>query len=180
MKNLKIKIKDKKLSKFKLFIFSVAVASLFSGCVDKYDYDGCHDLKYISYEKLREDYPAIKKPREIEKAGKIYVYGDILFINEKNKGIHVVDNSVKETPIRKKFIEIPGNIDIAVKDGYLYADSFIDLVILNVKDINNITVVNRKEKVFPYDMYQALTKDEQNEYICKYDSKKGVVVGMEK
>jgi len=170
------------LSKFKLFIFSVAVASLFSGCVDKYDYDGCHDLKYISYEKLREDYPAIKKPREIEKAGKIYVYGDILLINEKNKGIHIVDNHVKETPVRKKFIELPGNIDMAVKDGFLYVDSYVDLVVLDIRDINNIKRVKsaRKEDIFPYDYESVINKDDMDKYRCSgYDKKRGIIIGYE-
>jgi len=168
------------LNKFKLILFSSVIASLFSGCIDRVEYDGCHELKYISFDKLRKNYPAIKAPREIDKAGKIYVYKNIIFVNEKNKGIHVVDNTVKETPIRKKFIEIPGNIDIAVKGGYLYADSYTDLVILDVRDIENIKVVNRKEKVFPYDMFQSLTKEEQKKYICNVEPEKGVVVGIEK
>lgn len=161
----------------KLFVFSVILASLFSGCIRKYPHDDCHKPIYLSYEKLRADYPVIKEPREIGKAGKIYVYGDTLLINEKNKGIHVVDNRVKETPVKKKFIEIPGNTDIAVRDGFLYADSFTDLVILDIRDIDNITVVNRKKEVFPYDLYQTLSQEDLEKDRCYADPKKGVVIG---
>lgn len=162
----------------KLFIFSLILASLFSGCTEKYPYDDCHQPIYLSYEKLRADYPAIKEPREIGKAGKIYVYGDILLINEKNIGIHVVDNSNKEKPKNMHFIEIPGNIDLAVKKGYLYADSFVDLIVLNINDINNITKVHRKEKVFPYNSEQALSQEDLDKYRCyDYDEKRGVIIG---
>ena len=162
----------------KLFILSTIFVIFFSGCIERYPYEeDCYKPIYLSYEKLRADYPSVKKPREIENAGKIYIYGDILLINEKNKGIHVVDNRVKETPIRKYFIEIPGNIDIAVKDDYLYADSFTDLVVLNIKDIDNIKVVHRKEKIFPYDYDQALKKKDYDKKRCYPDESRGVVIG---
>lgn len=49
------------------------------------------------------------------------------------------------------FIEIPGNIDLAVKDDYLYVDSFKDLIVLNIKDIDNISEIYTKENIFPYE-----------------------------
>ncbi len=166
------------MKKIKLFVFSVICTSLFSGCTVKYPGDGCHEPIYLSYEKLRADYPSIKEPREIGKAGKIYVYGDTLLINEKNVGIHVVNNSDKEHPENIHFIEIPGNIDLAVKDGYLYVDSFIDLIVLDINDINNITKVHRKEEVFPYNSEQALSQKDLDKYRCyDHDEDRGVIIG---
>ena len=43
----------------------------------------------------------------------------------------------------KRQINIPGNYDIATKDDYLYADSYIDLVIFDISDVNSIKEVNR-------------------------------------
>ncbi len=170
------------MKKRKLLVYSLIFASLFSGCVDRYDYDGCHKPTYLSYEKLRTDYPAIKAPREIQKAGKIYVYGDILLINEKNLGIHIVDNSNKSQPKNLHFIEIPGNIDLAVKEGYLYVDSFIDLIVLNINDITNVTKVHRKESVFPYNVEQALSQEDLDKNRCYHSEKdeiNGVIIGYE-
>ncbi len=183
--NLNISFKYKNIGvsvkKIKLFIYFILASLFFTGCIDINDSTSykstCKKPRYMSYKDLRADYPAVKKPKEIDTAGKIYVFGDILLINERNQGIHVIDNRVKETPIAKKFIEIPGNIDLAVKDGYLYVDSFIDLVVLNINDINNITVVDRKEEVFPYNHLQALSEEDLDKYRCYPDENKGVVVG---
>lgn len=164
----------------KLFVYLAIFVLFFNGCIDRYDYKGCHKPIYISYETLRSDYPAVKEPREIDKAGKIYVYGDTLLINEKGKGIHVVNNSVKETPRRVNFIAIPGNIDLAVKNDRLYVDSFTDLVVLNIKDINNITEIYTKEDVFPYDYQQLLSQEDLEKDRCGgYDENRGVIIGYE-
>src|SRR4051794_7828754 len=46
---------------------------------------------------------AVKTP------GKIFVLGDYIFLNEMNKGIHIIDNSDPASPVNKYFIDIPGN-----------------------------------------------------------------------
>ena len=117
----------------KVLSFVIMIAFIMSGCEEKYKYDGCHEAKVISYKQLRTEYPKVEQGREIGKAAKIYNYknGDILLINERNKGIHVVDNRIKHKVTKgDHFIEIPGNVDMAVKDGYLYADSFTDMLVL--------------------------------------------------
>ena len=132
----------------------------------------CKKVKYISAKELRANYPKIVAPTEVEKAAKIYNYkdGEIILINEKNKGIHIIDNRVKETPKNVAFIEIPGNVDMAIKDGYLYVDSFTDLVVMDIRDINAIKTVYRKEKVFSYDPYTMLDQSKGECY--DYDSRK--------
>jgi hypothetical protein len=151
----------------------LVLALVFMGCTDKYgddSYEG-NDCSYksMTYKELRADYPKVKKPREIKVAGKIYNYkdGDIILVNEENLGIHVIDNSDKMHPKSLSFIDLPGNIDIAVKDGYLYADSFTDLVVIDIRDINNIKVVKRKEGAFAYDKYQAL-ENRTLPYDCRH------------
>src|SRR5690606_35622424 len=55
-------------------------------------------------------------PRPIEESGKVYTYGDYIFINDKYQGVHIIDNSNPSQPVRTGFIKIPGNVDISVKD----------------------------------------------------------------
>ena len=87
-------------------------------------------------------------PRALEEPGKIYFYNDYIFINEIRKGIHVIDNSDPSNPVNTGFIDIDGNIDIAVRNGRLYADSYMDLFILNVENPEYVTTVNRQKDVF--------------------------------
>ncbi len=86
-------------------------------------------------------------PAPIEESGKIYAYQDYIFVNDKYKGVHVIDNSNPESPQKISFIKIAGNVDISIKDNYLYADSIMDLIVLDISDINNIQIVNRLENV---------------------------------
>lgn len=81
--------------------------------------------------------------------GKIYVKDNLLFVNEKHEGIHIIDNSDPSSPAQIAFIKIPGNIDIAVKGNILYADNAVDLISLNIIDPSNPIVVNRNVEAFP-------------------------------
>ncbi|BAO76335.1 LVIVD repeat-containing protein [Winogradskyella sp. PG-2] len=90
----------------------------------------------------------IQAPKPIEDVGKIYSYEDYIFIGEKFKGVHVINNSNPLSPTTVAFINIPGNEDISIKNNYLYADNSIDLVVFDISDINAITEVERLEDVF--------------------------------
>ncbi|MEM9363334.1 MAG: hypothetical protein AAGA43_11895 [Bacteroidota bacterium] len=89
----------------------------------------------------------ILPPKPIDESGKVYAYEDYIFINDKSRGVHVINNSNPQQPVKVAFIEIPGNVDISVKDNYLYADSIMDLIVLDISDIQNIEQVNRLENV---------------------------------
>ena len=99
----------------------------------------------------------ITVPQVIQKSGKIYAYGNYIFVNDKKKGIHVIENSNPTSPRKIAFINIPGNEDISIKDNYLYADSLIDLVIFDISDLESIVQVGRLEDVFPNNI--AWTRD---------------------
>jgi len=87
-------------------------------------------------------------PQHIGEAGKIYAYNNYIFVNDKYKGVHIINNTNPEAPSETAFLKIPGNIDISVKDHFLYADSAIDLVVFDISDINHVKMVNRLKDVF--------------------------------
>ena len=91
----------------------------------------------------------ISEPRAITQAGKIYAYGNYVFINDDYKGVHIVDNTDPRNPVKLKFLEIPQNTDIAIKDDMLFANSAMDMVVFDVSDMNNIKQGERIENVFP-------------------------------
>lgn len=130
---------------------------------------------YMTYSELRQAVHTDDAVR-IKKFGKIYRYNQLLLVSERNKGIHIWDNSDPQNPNKITFINIPGNVDLAVKDGFLYADSFIDLVVIDINNLNRIEEVNRVESVFPYNPYQVLPSWVN---FLTIDSTQGVVIGYE-
>lgn len=93
-------------------------------------------------------------PQNIEEAGKIYAYGNYIFVNDEFHGIHVIDNTNPESPQAIAYIKVPGNIDISIKNNYLYADSSVDLVVFDISNITGIEQVGRLEDVFNIYDYQ--------------------------
>jgi hypothetical protein len=87
-------------------------------------------------------------PQALIHPGKMYVKDKYLFINEIKAGIHVIDNGDPANPKFVSFIKIPGNGDLAVRDNILYADSFSDLVAINIQDPLNVKEEGRVENVF--------------------------------
>jgi hypothetical protein len=102
---------------------------------------------YTSLDELRASVAPLE-PQSIQTPGKIYLKDHWLFINEPGKGIHIIDNTDPASPVNRHFLNIPGNYELAVKGNILYADSYIDLVALDISDVNNIHEVNRLENVF--------------------------------
>ena len=152
-------------------IFSVATI-LFSSCEDSTyrEYTGNAPV-YMSYDNLRS---AVKTQQNVDlkDPGKIYYKDNYIFIVEELKGIHVYDNTDPASPVKKVFVNLPGVIDISISGYVLYADSFIDLVILDVQNIDNIHEVARVKGVLPYTVPPA-----DNDYPKAYvDEDKGVVI----
>ncbi|MCW5515176.1 LVIVD repeat-containing protein [Muriicola sp. Z0-33] len=133
---------------FLLILVSVAIGLTSCEKTDdsKYaDYLVARPLK-MSMEEFKNSVDIIS-PVPIDESGKIYAYQDYIFVNDKYKGVHVIDNSDPSSPKKVSFIKIAGNVDISVKDNYLYADSLTDLIVLNISDVNNIEIVNRLDDV---------------------------------
>ncbi len=93
------------------------------------------------------------QPVPIENAGKIYLYGNYIFLNELNKGVHIIDNSIPAAPVNRAFIAIPGNIDIAVKGSILYADMFTDLLAIDISNPLQIKLESVRNDIFPERRY---------------------------
>lgn len=91
------------------------------------------------YESKSEIFKSINGPANtaIEHAGKIYIKGNFIYLNEVNKGIHIIDNSNPSSPVQVAFLSIPGNLDIAIKGNILYADMYTDLLALDITDVHH-------------------------------------------
>ena len=161
----------------KILILTLTSIILFVGCGAEYKDDPyCKKYKVYTIEELRDSID-ILPPKEIKNIGKIYIYKNLILVNEPNLGIHIIDNNNRKNPINKAFLLIMGNIDMAVKDGYLYADSFMDMVVFDIRDLDNIAVVNRVKDIFEYDKNQVL--EDKDRFRCEIvDDNDSVVLGL--
>ena len=91
----------------------------------------------------------------VERPGKIFIKGNYIFLNEVDKGVHVIDNSNPSQPKNISFINVPGNMDIAVKGNTLYADLYTDLVAIDITDPKKAVLKKVVEGVFPDRYYYS-------------------------
>lgn len=85
------------------------------------------------------------------RAGKIWLTDDnYLFVNFLNSGVLVIDNNIPEKPQKIGFIEIPGNVDMAVIGNTMYANSHRDLVTIDITDLENPKELSRNVGVFSH------------------------------
>lgn len=155
--------------------FAVQVSGLLflmlvgSGCWCEY-----YKPVYLQYGELRK-LIRLEPPRQVARRDQTYQYQDMLLIGVTNEGIHLFDNRSAERPIPLGFLKIPGNTEMMVKDGYLYADSYIDRVVIDLNDRENIREVSRQTDAIMYDPYAAIPDDVVLDEAV--DTSKGVVVG---
>lgn len=136
-----------KLHRLLLFILPLLYLT---GCTDN-----CEQVRtYRKYSSVQIPLADLRQPitsgtpRSLVEPGKLYVKDQYLFVVEVKKGIHVFDNSNPAAPKAISFLSIPGNVDLAVRDNILYADSYSDLVALDISNPAAIREVNRQETGF--------------------------------
>lgn len=159
---------NKMFQPLSLLLFS-AIAFLLNGCIkDKVT------TTLIAYEPVYKSKTEVLQEikssagTSLKQTGKIALYGNYIFINEVNKGVHIIDNSNPAAPRNIAFINIPGNIDIAVRNGMLYADIYTDLLTIDITDINNVTVRKVSNNIFPERVYTGNFVADQTRYIVDW------------
>lgn len=103
------------------------------------------------------------QPRDMVDPGKIWIDGGgrTVYIVERYKGVHIIDNADPSAPRQTKFIVAPGCMDLAVRGGVLYLDNAVDLVAF---DLASGAVTARLKNYFPEpaspDNHRALVPDD--------------------
>lgn len=141
---------------FRLFISGLVIIIVFPGCL-KDNITRTYTVMQPVLALKSEVLSSIKSdaPVSIKSPGKIYMYGNYIFMNEVNKGVHIIDNADPRNPRMAGFIKIPGNLDIAVKSNYLYADFFTDMLVLDISNPRDAKLLRTVEGVFPERVYTS-------------------------
>jgi hypothetical protein len=158
-------------------IFLLVLVAALTGCQDRIIERITYEANVPVYMPAQEFRASFKKSEatEITHPGKMYFKDGYLFVNEYGKGIHVINNSDPANPVKIAFYEILGNVDMAINGNILYADSYIDLLAIDISDIESPVEVSRLKNIFPEivpegDMWYPYTM---------VDSSKGVIIGWE-
>ncbi|WP_372641825.1 LVIVD repeat-containing protein [Ancylomarina sp.] len=155
--------------------FLMLIAVTFVSCEDKIEEKyHVNSPIYLSYEDLRASVK-IEGSREFESPAKIYFKDNYIFVNEYLKGIHIIDNSDPKNPVNTSFLNIPGNVDIAIKGHSLYVDSYTDLVVLDIEDLSNI----KEEQRFKNYLGYMIPPTGNTLRYDDIDETKGVIIGWE-
>ena len=132
--------------------------------------------KYMTKEALRSSVE-ITLPLPIIESGKIYVYKDLVLVNDVEKGIHIIDNSNPESPKKVACIKMEANNDMEIKGDYLYVDSLMDLVIFDISNIRDIKEVTRLKDVFPAYVVMPFMDDLVYDYTNHTQNANEIIVG---
>ena len=119
---------------------------------------------------------AVEAPRTLTGTGKIYYRAPYIFINQPGEGVHIINNSDPENPINERFVNIPGNFDMAVQGNIMYADSYVDLLAIDIGNVNNVRVVKRLERSFPAYNSWGFFWDEEAGVITRWEEDETVEV----
>lgn len=161
--------------KYRNIAYLFLLMLIFSACQDKtFETFMANAPVYLSYEELRK--PIEKTAvRDLINPGKIYFKDNYVFVNELMEGVHIFDVSDPSSPKNEGFIAIPGNVDISIKGNLLYADSYVDLVVVDLSNMNSISEKARIKDVFPFQVPEF-----DNKYpMAEVDKDRGVVTAWD-
>ena len=118
------------------------VAAMLLLCAAVFTFAGCFkdtSVKHFTiYRPLYKTLPQVQAEVKsttavpVVQPGKMFVIGNYIFLSEKNKGVHIIDNANPAAPVNKAFVPIPGNGDIAVFGNTLYADCYSYLFAIDI------------------------------------------------
>ncbi len=110
-------------------------------------------VKVLGYVPIYTNDPIVYKiftdtVRPMKNAGKIYVKDNLIFQNDLGYGIHVFDKSNPSHPTEIGFINLRGNLEMSIKGNMLYANSYQDLVVVDISDWRNLKELQRIKNAF--------------------------------
>ena len=139
------------MRRLKPCLFAVALLGVWlsaSSSEPAYDPYGGYTPYFMERSDLEQSVGYIVGAREMVNPGKIWVSGDgaTIYIVERYKGVHVIDNTNRSAPEPKGFITAPGCMDVAIKGDIIYLDNAVDLVAFSLTS-NRVT--KRLKEYFP-------------------------------
>lgn len=139
-----------------LSILGFSLLILLQGCVK--DQIRTRTTVYRPVYKTKDEVRANIKssnPIELTAPGKLFYKDGYVFLNELNKGVHIIDVRNPAAPANIAFVHVPGAVDLAVRGNILYADMYTDLVAIDITDPKLVKLKTLVPGVFPERYYSS-------------------------
>ncbi len=136
------------MGRLKPFLWAVTLVGVWlvaSADVAPEPYDGWTPY-FMERSELERSVSYHSGEREMADPGKIWIAGSTIYVVERYKGVHIIDNTNPDAPQRTGFIVAPGCMDVAVKGNFIYLDNAVDLVAF---DMTRKLETERLEYYFP-------------------------------
>lgn len=158
------------------FLFAIFLVFLLAACdnISNWGGNGWRIYKPV-YAKVTDlQNIGVETAKAIDKPGKVYVIGNLLLQNDLNTGVHFINISDPKNPVKISFLRVPFSTEISVKGIHLYVNNFNDLLVFNISNPANPSLVKRMANVFPYhnNEYPPVS----NTYFECVDPSKGLVI----
>ena len=161
------------MKSLKFFLICLLGITIFSSCLT----DECTSSQevfsykpvYMTLDEINNQSILSEAAIPLKNPGKIYYHGNALFVSEVGEGVHIFDNSDKSNPVPLSFLRIPGNVDVSFKGNHLIADSYLNILIIDLSDLDQPNVVSRISDI-KTDYY--FFDEEKQAYIISYEQSK--------
>ena len=114
-------------------------------------------------------------PQQIGLTGTIFLRDTLFFMLEQKKGIHIYNVRDSANVQQLTFFQIPAVTDFTISGQRLYADSWRDLLTIDIGNLYDIRVLDRQKDVFSPLLFPPL----YNGIFECVDESKGAVIGWE-
>lgn len=133
-----------------LFFLSV---SIISGCYEINKTDDVNNV-YSLYKPVLMDKERVNTDlifmtsRENKMIVSMRSMGSYMLALDYGLGVHIIDVSNLNNPIKVGFYQIPACVDFEVKENKIFANNYNDFVVIDFSDIKNPLIVKREKNVF--------------------------------
>ncbi|MGB3799667.1 MAG: hypothetical protein WA952_07610 [Lewinella sp.] len=138
-----------------LLLSVVLTGCLEDECSETFTYTAYHPVVISAAEWRTNDF-SFTTPDQVCDPSGFYVYGDLLFVFDRSKGLHIIDNTDNADPRPLTFLNIPGGEGISVRNNVLYVNQYVDLLAFDLSQPTEPTLLSRTENVFdPYSNFST-------------------------
>lgn len=159
-----------------LFILFLPIL-LFSACLDDDRNEFIDGLRPV-YGGLSNLNIETTAPERFEDLGNIVAYQQYLYIVERGRGVHIVDNTNPEIPETLGFIAIPSVEQITIDDDVLFANFGWNLLLIDITNPLNAQLLSAVADFFDESEIQNRPTNYSGYFEC-VDPTRGTVIGWE-